>query len=209
MTDPAPVPIPQPAPGVEFPAVFGGVGALVVNCALDPDVLADKIPNLTWVAVKTNGTDIAPDTETLHCVARWRARGMAVGSWVWCAGPPATDVMDTHKIFAPTFVIYDVESPYKSDEGGHYEWAAQLVTAHDASLAQLPAAVTSYGGYKTTIDFGSFAHAGWPILAQVYDAFHDGDEASYGAVYPPVGIHRLTRRLQLVSGESVYRPESV
>jgi hypothetical protein len=209
MTEPAPAPPPLPAPASSWPAVFVGRGALVVSCALDPAALADKIPGLTWVAFKVGGTDVADDTETSHCRAVWQSRGLQVGAWVDCQGPPHADV----RTFAPwqplPFVVYDVESAYKADEGGPYEWARQLTVEHERRWPGLPAAVTSYGGYKTSIDFASLMQAGWPILAQVYDSFKDGDEQTYRKVYPPQAIHRLTRRLQLHAGEAVYRPESV
>ncbi len=216
MTQPAPVVTP---PVQAWPKVFDGIGALVVNCALDPDLLADKIPGLTWLAVKVGGSDVAGDAETQHCAARWRSRGLEVGVWVYCAGPPAADAQTAaagQRFGWPAFVVYDVEAAYKADEGGHYEYAAQLVTRH-AGWGHMPAAVTSYGAYKDSIDFATFASAGWPILAQVYDSFRDGDETTYytQGPYPEqtwehaTGVHRLTRRLVLKPGEAVYRPESI
>src|SRR5262249_42486156 len=107
-----------------------------------------------------------------------------------------------------------VETPYKADEGGHYEYATELVKTTQAAYPNLPVAVTSYGGYKTSIDFQVFALARWPILAQVYDSFQPGDELTYtnapGGVYLISGVHRLyhERRL-LMPGEAVYRPESL
>jgi len=199
---------------VTWPAVFDGIGALVVSCALDPDDLARKIPRLTWIAFKVGGTDVAADVETQHCYNRWKALGLKVGAWVYCTGPPEADhaaIFDVYHgaaRFGPLdCAIYDVEVAYKSDEGGHYEYAAELVATHGGS--KFPTAVTSYGGYKTSIDFASFDRAGWPIFAQVYDAFVEGDEQTYRAAYPAAGIHRLTRRLHLAPSEAVYRPESI
>lgn len=211
MTTPAPSPV-SPAGQATFPKVFDGIGALVVNCALDPDQLADRIPGLTWIAFKVGGTDVAADAETAHCARVWRGRGLSVGQWVYCSGPPAADIataMRQVSTTAPAFLIYDVEAEYKSDEGGHYEWAAELV----ANAPAMPSAVTSYGGYKTSIDFAAFARAGWPILAQCYDSFGRGDQWSYdneyGGPYETAGIHALVRSLDLAPGEAVYRPESI
>ena len=194
-----------------WPAVFDGVGALVVNCSLDPDALVARIPGLTWIAFKVGGDDVAPEAETRHCVMRWNDRGLKVGTWVYCAGPPTVDAATALlEWYLPRFVIYDVEAAYKSDEGGHREWAAQLATAHTATFpADIPSAVTSYGAYKTSIDFAAFAQAGMPIFAQGYDSFTPADAATYLAVYPAAGIHSLTRSLDLEPGEAVYRPESI
>lgn len=192
---------------------WNGRGALVVNCALDPNVLANSIPGLSAVAVKIGGSDVADDRETIHCINVWRQRGYAVGCWLfnWVPADDVKLVLDTAARLGARwdFVVYDIEQPYKSDEGGHYEYAAQLVTFTKAALPGMPVAVTSYGGWKSSIDFPSFARAGWPILAQCYDAFHDGDEQSYKAVYLSSMIHRLTRRKSLGLGEWVYRPESI
>lgn len=195
-----------------FPPVFNGIGALVVNCSLDPHALLAKLdPATSWVAVKRGGTDIAPAVETDHCVQVWKAAGLTVGTWVYCEGPPGRDLATALAgSWAPDFTIWDVEAPYKNDEGGDYDWAALLVSL---AATTMRCAVTSYGGYKTSIDFGSFAKAGWPILAQVYDSFQPGDELTYGTarggVYPISGIHQLRRTLALSPGQSVYRPEGI
>lgn len=210
----------HPLPATSWPAVFDGIGALVVNCALDPDQLVDRIPGLTWIAFKVGGVDVADDNETRHCRAVWEARGLTVGCWVDCRLRPATDVVRLTP-WHPAFVSYDVEVAYKADEGGHYEYAAQLVAEHNRQLPGVPASVNSYGGYKSSIDFGAFAKAGWPIFAQVYDSFKPGDEYTYvtkalrvsaddvGGPYPAAGVHQLTRSLTLAPGEAVYRPESI
>ena len=39
--------------------------------------------------------------------------------------------------------------------------------------------------------------------------FTCADRLTYLAVYPPAGIHCLTRTLDLEPGEAVYRPESI
>jgi len=196
---------------VTWPPVFDGIGALFVRCDNDPDVQAERIPGLTWVSPKLNGSDITDPASIEAWMTRMRARGLKVGGWVWCAGPPTADVAAWQPYAAQLLdhVIYDVESPYKADEGGHYEWADELVAAHNAHAPLMPAAVTSYGAYKDTIDFGSFAEAGWPIFAQVYDSFSSGDETSYFPVYPPAGIHQLRRSLSLYPRQAVYRPESI
>jgi hypothetical protein len=205
----------EPRPATQWPAVFDGIGALVVNCALDPDQLADKIPGLTWIAVKRGGTDVAPDSETMHAIARWRQRGLLVGTWVYCVGPPSDDVaIAMGAPWSPDCVVWDVEAPYKADEGGHYEYSAQLVARVEGSYYSLiPQAVTSYGGYKTSIDFAAFARAGWPIFAQSYDSFEPADAISYatkyGGVYPLEGVHNLLRQLRLGPSQAVYRPESI
>lgn len=214
-----PAPGPPPAPAATWPAVYDTTGALVVNCALDPHELLAKIDShlhaatLGVIAVKTNGGDIAADTETRHCMDVWRQAGLVVGVWVWCAGPPEADVEACFRFGAPAFAIFDVESPYKVDEGGHYEWAAQLVAAARARGLGDRAAVTSYGGYKASIDFASFARAGWPVFAQLYDSFAIGDELSYGTArggpYPIAGIRRLLRSLDVDAGEWIYRPEGI
>jgi len=209
-------------PAITWPAVFDGIGALVVNCALDPDALAAKIPSLTWIAPKVGGTDVAAESETRHCVARWTDLGLRVASWVYCTGPPRDDVRIGYPAwYVPAAVIYDVEAEYKSDEGGHFEWAAELVERHDEFyMGKVPAAVTSYGGYKTSIDFAAFARAGWPILAQCYDAYNPADHSEWSYMqpgsalraagpYPPEGVHRLLRSLILKPGEAVYRPEGI
>lgn len=211
-----------------WPAVFDGIGALFVRCDNDPDVQAARIPGLSWFAPKVGGDDASPDEEIRSWAARMWQPGRASGVWVYCSGPPRADVTTARhgsSLVPIAFVVYDVEAEYKRDEpGGHYEWAAQLVAQHRAEFAnRVPAAVTSYGGYKTSIDFGAFAAAGWPILAQCYDIFKPGDEASYwqvnGGVYPnptglfpnvnPQGVHSLLRSLKLKPGQAVYRPESI
>lgn len=212
MTPPPARPAPQPA--ASWPTVFDGAGALVVNCAVDPDALLAKIARhasapLAWIAVKLGGSDVAADTETLHCVLRWQGLGLTVGAWTYCYGPPTDDVARTYALFRPAFVVYDVEAEYKADEGGRYEWASELVREHRAQLGGLTAAVTSYGGCKRSIDFASFAAAGWPILAQCYDAFESGDEITYVRVYPSQAIHRVLRSLAVGAGESVFRPEGL
>lgn len=199
--------------------MYEATGALVVNCALDPDALVAKISRhlvgtkLGAIAVKTNGTDIAADAETRHCLERWTAAGILCGVWVDCQGPPATDVEGCFRFGTPAFAIFDVESAYKADEGGHYEWAAQLVAAAAARGIGDRAAVTSYGGYKASIDFVSFARAGWPVLAQLYDSFKPGDELTYGTArggpYPIAGIRRLLHVLEASAGEWIYRPEGL
>jgi hypothetical protein len=199
---------------VTFPPVFDGIGALVVSSALDPRALASKLaPATTWIAPKLTGADTGGDPEVAHCISVWRGLGLKVGGWIYCDGPPDADIASVVRWTPLDFVIYDVEQPYKDDEGGHYEWAAQLVTYHAEHLAPTPAAVTSYGGYKASIDFGCFARAGWPILAQVYDAFSPGDELTYttarGGPYFAAGVHQLTRSLALSPGQAVYRPESL
>lgn len=194
-----------------WPAVFDGVGALVVNCALDPNALVEKVNRharspLTWVAFKVGGTDVADDTETRHCIAVWRNMGLKTGPWTYCSGPPVWDFAEISGVlsrFGPyDFAVYDVEAEYKTDEAGPdvygwppdvYGWPADLVTLHAAS-AKVPAAVTSYGaipGYgnsPSSIDFAAFARAGWTILAQCYDSFSPGDEVTYatdsGAKFP-------------------------
>jgi hypothetical protein len=227
---PAPASVP-PVSAITWPAVFDGIGALVVRCDLDPAALVDRINRhshphlLSWIAPKVNGADITPRADIDHAVSVWRSLGLHVGSWIWNAGPPDADVTAAEAWYSPEFVVYDVESPYKSDEGGRYEWAAQLVDRHEWP-EYVPAAVTSYGGYKTSIDFAAFARAGWPILAQVYDSFKPGDQQSYltanGGVYPRPGavvhigdsvsangVHMLKRSLALLPGEAVYRPEGI
>ncbi len=194
-----------------WPAVFSGVGALFVRADNDPDAQAERIPGLTWCALKVGGGDDSPQAERAEWSRRMRARGIVVGRWVYCAGPPDRDVALLDGEDAP-LVVYDVEREYKADEGGHYEWAAELVRQH-RRRGPVATAVTSYGAYKASIDFASFAVTGWPILAQCYDAYGDGDELSYGrsrgGPYPAAGIHRLVRRLTLVPGEAVYRPEGL
>jgi hypothetical protein len=202
---------------VTWPPVFAGRGALVVNCALDPDSLLDAWPRLTWIAVKVGGTDVSSPEETLHCTQAWTARGIEVGAWTYCTGPPKADV---DRMDAPwKYIVYDVEAEYKDQAG----WTARLVAEHNR-LLKVPAAVTSYGAitgygnFPSSIDFGPFAAAGWPLLAQVYDPFQPGDELTYRTdsprtypgPYPEKGVHRLyhERRL-LLPGESVYRPESL
>lgn len=207
-----------------FPAVFDGIGALFVRCDNDPDVQAAKIPGLTWYAPKVNGADASPDAEIASWAGRMWKPGRASGVWVYCNGPPTQDVADARRgmsITPTSFVVYDVEREYKSDEEwddatGHHvgqpKWAWQLVAEHHEVLGSMPAAVTSYGGYKSSIDFAAFARAGWPVFAQVYDAFKPGDELSYlwpTGPYPIAGTHRLTRSLKLSPGEAVYRPESI
>lgn len=220
-------PVPQPAPSTHWPAVFNGIGALVVRCDLDPAALVEKINAksgqgaLTWIAPKLTGTDITPRADIEHAISVWRSLGLHVGGWIYNEEPTA-DVASIERWRPLDLVVYDVEQPYKSDEGGHREYAAELVAEHALHLADIPAAVTSYGGYKTSIDFAAFAAAGWPILAQVYDAYIPGDERTYytrpldppslgtrPGVYPPRGVHRLTRSLKLAPGEAVYRPESI
>lgn len=206
-----------------WPKVFDGIGALVVNCALDPDKLADSIPGLTWIAPKFGGTDIAPWPETAHCIDRWRARGLTVGAWCYCDGPPVSDAQLVTWADA-AFVIYDVEAEYKTDGGAPATWPAELVAAHRSQWPQgFPGAVTSYGaipGYgnmPSSIDFHPFAVAGWPILAQIYDSFQPGAEITYmttsGKAFPgpyaPAGVHRVFRSLTVSSGEVVYRPEGL
>lgn len=107
------------------------------------------------------------------------------------------------------FVQYDIEQPYKADEGGNFAWSEWLVELHARLLTKLPVAVNSYGAFKSSIDFGAFARAGWPVFAQCYDSFSDGDEQTYRALFPPQAIHRLVRRRGLLPGEWVYRPESL
>ena len=193
-----------------WPAVFDGIGALVVSSALDPKALLDKLdPATTWIAPKLTGTDTGGDAEVRHCIDVWRAQGLKVGGWVYNTGPPDDDVASVSPWMPLDFLIYDIEAPYKSDEGGHYERAAELVARSGVVFGKLPTAVTSYGGYKTSIDFAAFASAGWPIFAQGYDAFTCADRLSYLAVYPPDGIHCLSRSLALEPGEAVYRPESI
>lgn len=181
----------------------------MVNCALDPATLARSIPGLTWVAFKVGGTDVAPDSETAHCRDVWRSMGLQVGAWVDCRNEPAVDVATLAKWQPLSLVQYDVEVAYKSDEGGHYEWAAQLVAEHQRQLPGVPAAVNSYGGYKTSIDFATFAEQRWPIFAQGYDPFTPADAWSYEAVYPRAGIHQLIRSRQLTAGQAVFRPEGL
>lgn len=197
-----------------WPTVFDGIGALVVSSALDPEALLDKLdPATTWIAPKLTGADTGGDVEVRHCIDVWRSQGLKVGGWIYCDGPPSADVASILPWLPLNFIVYDVEAAYKSDEGGHYEWASQLIPEHEIRSRGIPAAVTSYGGYKTSIGFAAFAAAGWPILAQVYDAFAPGDELSYGTArggpYPIDGIHPLTRSLTLFPGESVFRPESL
>jgi hypothetical protein len=201
--------------------VFDGIGALFVRCDNDPFVQAAKIPGLTWCAYKVGGPDASTVEDVKLWVHRMRARPVgaswtAVGVWVYCAGPPAEDVRLVADCYSewpghPALVVYNVEAAYKSDEGGHREWAAELVAEHRKELGSLPAAVTSYGSYKTSIGHRAFAHAGWPMFAQVGGDYHDpeGAEESYRAVYPTSGIHRLVRRLALARGEAVYRPEGL
>lgn len=193
-----------------WPDVFDGIGALVVNCAgQDPDVLADRITGLTWVAYKVGGTDVADDADTAHAAIRWEARGLSVGQWIFCTDP-ALDVSAavSARIHTPLFVVYDVEQPYKQDEGGNYAYATELVKRHPSYL---PAAVTSYGAYKSSIDFGAFAAAGWPVLAQGYDSYTVLDADSYHTQgpYPEAAVYNLVRRTNLWWGEAVYRPESI
>jgi hypothetical protein len=198
--------------------VFDGIGALVVRCDIDPEQLVEKIDRhsgtgaLTWIAPKISGPDITPPQDIYHCIDVWRALGLKVGGWIYNLKPLADvqSVVDFAVIKPLDFVVYDVEAPYKADEvGGHFEYSAQLVAEHHAKLAALPAAVTSYGAYKNTIDFPAFAGAGWPMLAQVYDSFADGDELTYEPIFPLAGLHRLARRLTLVEREAVYRPEGI
>jgi len=196
---------------VTFPPVFDGIGALVVSSALDPRALAAKLdPATTWIAPKLTGADTGGANEVAHCITVWRGLGFKVGGWIYNDGPPDADIASIEPWLPLDFVIYDVEQPYKSDEGGAYAWAAELVAK---TPAEWTVAVTSYGGYKTSIDFATFAKAGWPIFAQVYDAFKPGDELTYstarGGPYPVKGIHQLTRSLSLKPGEAVYRPESI
>jgi hypothetical protein len=190
-----------------------GIGAMFVRCDNDPGVQAAKIPGLTWTAVKVGGTDVADPAETSSWIARMRARGVTVGAWVYCTGPPERDVREIRESGPWPFVIYNVESPYKADEGGPFQWSSGLVLEHRAQLPSTPAVVSSYGSYKTSIDFPAFVAAGWPLLAQMYDGAVDGDELTYlsshGGVYPNGTVHRLTRRLSLSPGEAVYRPESI
>lgn len=214
-----PAPGPPPAPAPPWPAVYDTTGALVVNCALDPAALLAKLDGhllnakLGAIAVKTNGDDIAADTETQHCRAVWAAAGLVVGTWVWCSGPPAADVDAAFRFGLPPFVVFDVESPYKADEGGHYEWAQQLVDEANRRGLAGRCAVTSYGGFKTSIGFAAFARAGWPVFAQLYDAFKLGDELTYGTArggpYPIAGIRRLRHELAVDAGDWVYRPEGL
>lgn len=195
-----------------WPPVFDGIGALFVGADNDPDVQAERIPGLTWVALKVNGADASPLDEQLHWVERMRARGITVGSWVYCFGPPNEDSADVLAAWKPSLLVYDVEAEYKTDEAGPdvAGWPAALVKYTPRSL---PVAVTSYGAYKVSIDFGAFAAAGWPILAQCYDPFEPGDESSYwivrGGPYPAAGVHQLNRSLSLRAGQAVYRPESI
>ncbi len=189
---------------------------MVVSSALDPHALVAKLdPATTWIAAKLTGTDTGGDAEVRHCLSVWRSLGLSVGGWIYNAGPPIADVRSVLPWLPLDFVLYDVEQPYKRDEGGVYAWAAQLENAHRALTTRLPAAVTSYGAYKSSIDFAVFARAGWPIFAQVYDAFKPGDEFSYyvthGGPYPTMmnAVHPLTRSLKLSRGEAVYRPESL
>ena len=219
MTAPAPASVPPVPAVVTWPAVFDGIGALVVRCDLDPAALVAKINAksgagaLSWIAPKVNGADITAWPDIKHAVSVWRSLGLHVGVWVYCDGPPSLDIQawTGSPIHPVDFVVYDVEREYKSDEGGQYQWAAALVSQHGAS--KLPVAVTSYGGYKTSIDFASFARAGWPVLCQVYDSFKPGDEWTYvdteGGVYPSRGVHKLMRSLLLLPGEAVYRPEGI
>lgn len=194
-----------------WPAVFDGIGALFVRCDNDPDVQAARIPGLTWCAVKVNGDDASPPAEREPWRHRMAARGVQVGCWIDCFGPPPGDVADVIGWGVP--IVYDVEARYKSDEsGGHYEWAAELVAEHRRRIDPGAAvAVTSYGGYKTSIDFAAFAAAGWPILAQGYDSFTPSDAVTYynPGPYPVAGVHNLVRSLHLTAGQAVYRPESI
>lgn len=185
---------------------------MFVRCDNDPDVQLAKIPGVTWVAPKLTGTDITGPDEIKAWIERMRARGLSVGGWIYCENP-AADV-DSWQPWRPLdFIIYDVEAPYKEDETpGGYVKAAQLVSDHrDIMLPDVPAAVTSYGGYKTSIDFKAFADAGWPILAQGYDSFTCVDSTTYWEVgpYQSSGVHCLTRSLTLKPGQAVYRPESI
>lgn len=192
--------------------MFDGIGAMIVSSALDPAAIVDGINThnagaLSWIAPKLTGTDTGGDTEIKHCINVWRGLGLSVGGWIYNMSP-ATDVA----LVTPwkpllDFVVWDVEAPYKADEtAGGYAKAAQLVALTPADWT---CAVTSYGGYKSSIDFATFAKAGWPIFAQGYDAFTCTDRLTYLAVYPDDGIHCLTRTMALEPGEAVYRPESI
>jgi hypothetical protein len=212
---------------VNWPTVFDGMGALVVNCALDPDQLLHAWPDLTWIAVKVNGTDTADDTETLHCVQTWRRAGLHVGVWVYCYGPPAQDVaqLAAGKVkFGADLAVYDVEREYKTDEGAPASWPNDLTARHAIVMNGLPAAVTSYGaipGYGKTassINFQPFVGTAAPIIAQLYDSFGDGAERTYRldsglpypGPYPAAGVNKMWHeRRALLPGEAVYRPEGL
>jgi hypothetical protein len=188
---------------------------MFVRCDNDPDVQAARIPGLTWCAVKTNGPDASLPEVRAAWVARMRRRGVTVGSWVFCGGPPMDDAIGALDSWQPSLTVYDVESPYKTDENPVAAgWPRNLVLQH-ASRNPAPAAVTSYGaipGYgnqPSSIDFGAFCAAGWPIFAQGYDSFTCSDALTYLSVYPSEGIHCLTRSLRLDPGQAVYRPESL
>lgn len=180
----------------------------MVNCAVDPAALAAKVRGVEAFAVKQGGVDVAPWVETAHCRAVWTAAGFPVGTWVYCSGPPNDDVATAAQNGPWPFVVYDVEAEYKSDEGGHYEWAAMLVKAHRLRLGSTPAAVTSYGGYKSSIAWPAFVAAGWPVVAQCYDTFTPADAPSYLAVYPIGAIRVMTRALADLAPRWCYRPES-
>lgn len=205
-----------------WPAVFDGVGALFVGANNDPDVQAERIPGLTWVALKVNGPDASPAAEQEHWVGRMRARGLTVGAWVYAYGPPEQDAAAIDAAaWRPSLAIFDVEQEYKTDAGAPADYPARLVKAR--GVAPAAEAVTSYGaipGYgnqPSSIDFAPFAAAGWPILAQIYDGYQPGNETTYrtdsGQPFPgpylAQGVHRVLRSLTLQPGESVFRPEGL
>jgi hypothetical protein len=221
-----------------WPPVFDGIGALVVRCDIDPEQLVEKIERhsgigaVSWIAPKVNGDDIIvndneaeTDAAILHCIDVWRALGLSVGSWIYAYGPPTKDTEQVAQHFhdVPDFTVYDVEKEYKTDEGAPADWPAQLVADHKTMHPLMPAAVTSYGaipGYgnsPSSLDFGPFAAAGWPVLAQLYNGFKPGDEVTYATdsgqpfpgPYPRKGLHQLVMSLTLHPGMAVYRPESV
>ena len=210
-----------------WPYVFDGIGALVVSSALDPEQLVDKIDRhsgtgaLSWIAPKVTGLDTGGDSEVKHAINVWRGLGLHVGGWIYNIEPkadvasldPWRDLLD--------FVIYDVERPYKEDETpGGYAKAAELVarTPANGSVAVTSyGAIPGYGNQPSTIDFGSFARAGWPIFAQLYDGYTHPVEETYAldsgqkfpGPYPREGLHQLVRSLTLQPGMAVYRPEGI
>lgn len=205
-----------------WPAVFDGIGALVVNCALEPDELVAKIPGLTWIAFKVGGVDVAPDAETQHCYDHWRARGLTVGAWVYCTGPPARDVttLETAVRFGPiAFGIFDIEEPYKTDAGAPSSWPLELATLYKGTSSAITSygAIPGYGNQPSSIDFAPFAAAGWPIIAQSYDGYSVPDADTYATTsgqkfpgpYLASGVHTMVRSLTLVKSQAVYRPESI
>lgn len=202
--------------GPIYPAIFGeGAGMLIVDSsAVDPDVLLDNMlrhtPGIALSACKVNDTDTGDVDSIRHMMLRLRARGQKVGRWIF-NNEPKRDIAELmRKDLADIpfdFVVYDVEAPYKADEGGIYGYAEDLVKA-SAGL-NVPIAVTSYGAWKRSIDFASFAAAGWAIIPQAYDSFTVEDAQTYTRYWPPAAIHPMLRQLSVSASQFIYRPEGL